>query len=293
MTIIDGKRVSEEIQREIADEMAKIQSAGGKIPHLAAILVGNDGASETYVNGKISACQKVGFRSTLIRLPESISENDLLKKIFALNNDKEVDGFIVQLPLPKHISRQKVMESIVPSKDVDGFHPVNVGRMALNLPSYLPATPFGILQLIERYKIPTEGKNCVIIGRSHIVGSPMSILLSRNAYPGNCTVTLAHSKTKNLKKISRSADIIIAALGKPEFLTAEYVNEGAVVIDVGITRVKSDKTKSGWKLLGDVKYDEVAPKCSYITPVPGGVGPMTIASLLINTLKACKREIYS
>lgn len=293
MTVIDGKKVSEEIQHEIAAEVAQIRSSGGKVPHLAAILVGNDGASETYVGGKVKACERVGFHSTLLRLPDSVSEGDLLKKIHELNTDKEVDGFIVQFPLPRHISGQKVIEAISPSKDVDGFHPVNVGRMALNLPSYLPATPFGILQLIERYKIPTEGKNCIIIGRSHIVGSPMSILLSRNGYPGNCTVTLAHSKTKNLKEISRSADIIVAALGKSEFLTAEYVSNGAVVIDVGITRVKSDKTRTGWKLLGDVKYDEVAPKCSYITPVPGGVGPMTIASLLVNTLKASKREVYS
>jgi methylenetetrahydrofolate dehydrogenase (NADP+)/methenyltetrahydrofolate cyclohydrolase len=293
MIIIDGKKISEEIQNEIAQEVAKLKSAGKKNPHLAAVLVGNDGASETYVGGKVKACEKVGFKSTLVRLPETISENDLLKKISELNNDKDVDGFIVQLPLPKNISERKVIEAIAPEKDVDGFHPANVGRMALNLPAYLPATPYGILQLIERYKIPTEGKNCVVIGRSHIVGSPISILLARNFYPGNCTVTLTHSKTKNLKEICNQADIIIAALGKAEFLTADYVKEGAVVIDVGITRMKSDKTKSGWKLLGDVKYDEVAPKCSFITPVPGGVGPMTITSLLKNTLKACRKEIYS
>ncbi|TAL60457.1 MAG: bifunctional 5,10-methylene-tetrahydrofolate dehydrogenase/5,10-methylene-tetrahydrofolate cyclohydrolase [Bacteroidetes bacterium] len=293
MTVIDGKKISEEIQNEISAEVKKIRSSGGKIPHLAAVLVGNDGASETYVGGKVKACEKVGFKSTLVRLPGTVSENDLLKKIAELNCDNDIDGFIVQLPLPKHISDRKVIETIDPKKDVDGFHPVNVGRMALNLPSYLPATPYGILQLIERYKIETTGKNCVVIGRSHIVGSPMSILMARNAYPGNCTVTITHSKTKNLKEICLSADILIVALGKAEFLTADYVKQGTVVIDVGITRVKSDKTKSGWKLLGDVKYDEVAPKCSFITPVPGGVGPMTITALLMNTLKASKMEIYT
>lgn len=293
MKIIDGKKISEEIQQEIAREVIKIKAAGKKIPHLAAILVGNDGASETYVNGKVKACEKAGFSSTLMRLPGSVSENELLKKIEELNDNAGVDGFIVQLPLPKHISPQKVIESVSPKKDVDGFHPENIGRMVLNLPSYLPATPYGILQLIERYKIETAGKNCVVIGRSHIVGTPMSILLARNSYPGNCTVTLTHSKTKNLGEICREADIIVAALGKSEFLTADMVKPGAVVIDVGITRVKSDKTKSGYKLLGDVKFDEVAPKCSFITPVPGGVGPMTIASLLMNTLKANRKEIYS
>ena len=292
MTIIDGKNISEQIQSEIAEEVKKIKSSGGKTPHLAAILVGNDGASETYVGGKVKACERVGFKSTLVRLPDAASENDLLKKISELNNDNDIDGFIVQLPLPKNISERKVIEAIAPEKDVDGFHPANVGRMALNLPTYLPATPYGILQLIERYKIETAGKNCVVIGRSHIVGLPMSILLARNTYPGNCTVTLTHSKTKNLKEICLNADIIVAALGKAEFLTADYVKQGAVVIDVGITRVKSDKTKTGWKLLGDVKYDEAAPKCSFITPVPGGVGPMTITSLLMNTLKASRKEIY-
>lgn len=293
MVIIDGKKISEEIQNEISEEVKKIKSSGGRIPHLAAILVGNDGASETYVGGKVKACEKVGFKSTLVRLPDTASENDLLKKISELNIDKDIDGFIVQLPLPKHISDQKVIEAISPQKDVDGFHPANVGRMALSLPTYLPATPYGIIQLIERFRIETAGKNCVVIGRSHIVGSPMSILMARNAYPGNCTVTITHSKTKNLKEICLGADILIVALGKAEFLTADYVKQGAVVIDVGITRVKSDKTKTGWKLLGDVKYDEVAPKCSFITPVPGGVGPMTITSLLMNTLKASKKEIYS
>lgn len=290
--IIDGKKVSEEIQIEIAVEVQKIKSAGKKIPHLAAILVGNDGASETYVGGKVKACEKVGFVSTLVRMADTTTEKELLDKIAELNNDKDIDGFIVQLPLPKHINEQKVTESIDPKKDVDGFHPANVGRMALNLPTYLPATPYGIIQLLERYKIDTAGKNCVVIGRSHIVGLPMSILMVRNSNPGNCTVTITHSKTKNLKELCQQADIIIAALGKAEFLTADYVKQGAVIIDVGITRVKSDRTKSGWKLLGDVKYDEVAPKCSFITPVPGGVGPMTITSLMMNTLKACRKEVY-
>ena len=293
MIVIDGKKISEEIQQEIAVEVSRMKAAGKRVPHLAAVLVGNDGASETYVGGKVRACEKVGFHSTLVRLPAGVSEKELLDKINELNGDADIDGFIVQLPLPEHISERKVTEAIDPVKDVDGFHPSNVGRMALNLPTYLPATPYGILQLIERYKIETAGKNCVVIGRSHIVGSPMSILLARNAYPGNCTVTLTHSRTRDLKKICSEADIIVAALGKAEFLTADMVKEAAVVIDVGITRVKSDKTKSGWKLLGDVKYDEVAPKCSFITPVPGGVGPMTITSLMMNTLKACRREVYN
>jgi len=292
MTLIDGKKTSETIQEEIRLEVDKIKAAGGKIPHLAAILVGNDGGSETYVASKVKTCEKVGFGSSLFRFPDSITEKALLEQIDALNNDPVVDGFIVQLPLPKHISDQKVIERISPRKDVDGFHPVNVGRMALNMPTYVSATPYGIMQLLERYQIETSGKHCVVIGRSNIVGAPMSILMSRNGYPGNCTVTLTHSKTRNLKEICLQADILIAALGKAEFLTADMVKEGAVVIDVGITRIKSDQTKSGWKLLGDVKFDEVAPKCSFITPVPGGVGPMTIASLLMNTLKASKGEIY-
>lgn len=288
MTIIDGKKISEDIQNEISREVLNIKSSGKRVPHLAAILVGNDGASETYVGGKVKACEKVGFGSSLVRLPGDISEAVLLEKIGELNGDAAIDGFIVQLPLPKHISPEKVIEAIDPLKDVDGFHPENIGRMVLNLPTYLPATPYGIIQLIERYKIETSGKKCVVIGRSNIVGTPMSILLARNTYPGNCTVTLTHSKTSNLKEICLDSDIIIAALGRAEFLTGDMVKEGAVVIDVGITRVKSDKTKSGFKLLGDVKFDEVAPKCSFITPVPGGVGPMTIASLLMNTLKASR-----
>jgi len=292
MEIIDGKKISEQIQNEIAEEVIRIKSQGKKIPHLAAILVGNDGASETYVGGKVKACERVGFNSTLLHLAATTTEKELLDHVAELNNNPDIDGYIVQLPLPKHISERKVLEAIAPEKDVDGFHPANMGKMALNLPSYIPATPYGIIQLIERYKIETSGKSCVVIGRSNIVGLPMSILMVRNAYPGNCTVTITHSKTKNLKELCLSADIIVAALGKAEFLTGDMVKQGAVVIDVGITRVKSDKTKSGWKLLGDVKYAEVAPKCSYITPVPGGVGPMTITSLMMNTLKACRREVY-
>jgi methylenetetrahydrofolate dehydrogenase (NADP+)/methenyltetrahydrofolate cyclohydrolase len=290
MVLIDGKQVSLDIQEEIRLEVLKIKAAGGKTPHLAAILVGTDGASETYVGSKVKTCERIGFKSTLLRLGEETSEAELLKQIEILNADTDIDGFIVQLPLPKHISEQKVIEQIAPEKDVDGFHPSSLGKMALNLPTYLPATPYGIIQLLERYKIETAGKHCVVIGRSHIVGSPMSILMARNAYPGNCTVTLTHSRTRNLKELCLQADIVIAALGKAEFLTADMVKEGAVVIDVGITRVASATTKSGWKLLGDVKFDEVAPKCSYITPVPGGVGPMTIASLLMNTLQACRNS---
>jgi methylenetetrahydrofolate dehydrogenase (NADP+)/methenyltetrahydrofolate cyclohydrolase len=289
---IDGKKTADEIQAEIAREVSSLKSSGKKIPHLAAILVGNDGASETYVNGKVRACERVGFKSSLFRLPETVSENDLLKKISDLNNDADVDGFIVQLPLPKHISVRKITEAVSPAKDVDGFHPANSGRMLQNQPCYLPATPYGILLLLERYKIETSGKHCVVLGRSNIVGMPVSVLLSRNTYPGNCTVTVCHSQTKNISEVARTADIIIAAIGKPEFVSAAMVKEGAVVIDVGITRIKSSETKSGYKLFGDVKFAEVAPKCSYITPVPGGVGPMTITALLKNTLSACRKEIY-
>jgi len=290
--LIDGKKIANQIQEEIALEVTAIKNKGGKSPHLAAILVGNDGASETYVAAKVKACEKVGFESTLIRLPENTSEEELLKQVNNLNNDTAIDGYIVQLPLPKHINEQKVIEAVAPQKDVDGFHPQNVGRMALNLPTYLPATPFGIIQLIERYNIDTSGKHCVVVGRSHIVGSPMSILMARNSKVGNCTVTLTHSRTPDLKEFTRKADILIVALGKPEFITADMIKEGVVIIDVGITRVASDKTKSGFKLLGDVKYDDVFEKASFITPVPGGVGPMTIASLLMNTLKAFKKEVY-
>ncbi len=290
--IIDGKLISLQIQEEIAAEVKTIKANNGKIPHLAAILVGNDGASETYVGAKVKACEKIGFKSTLVRLSETTTDQELIYFIEGLNADADIDGYIVQLPLPKHMDEQKIMEAIAPQKDVDGFHPQNIGRMALNLPTYLPATPYGIMQLLERYKIETVGKNCVVIGRSHIVGSPMSILMARNTNPGNCTVTMCHSRTANLKEFTLKADIIIVALGKAEFLTADMVKDGVVVIDVGITRVASSETKSGFKLLGDVKYDEVAEKSSFITPVPGGVGPMTIASLLMNTLKASKKEIY-
>ncbi len=290
MVLIDGKKTSETIQSEIAEEVILIKNNGGKVPHLAAVLVGNDGGSETYVAAKVKACERVGFKSTLIRFDENVTEEELLNCVEKLNNDADLDGFIVQLPLPKHISEEKVVESINPKKDVDGFHAVNVGRMVAGMPGFVSATPFGIMELIKRYKIETSGKNCVVIGRSNIVGRPMSILLSQKGV--DCTVTVCHSRTKNLKEICAQADIIVAALGMPEFLTGDMVKEGAVVIDVGTTRVKSDKTKSGWKLLGDVKFDEVAPKCSFITPVPGGVGPMTIASLLYNTLLSSKKAIY-
>lgn len=292
MQLIDGKKISALIQEQIAQEVKLLLAEGKKQPHLAAVLVGNDGGSETYVANKIKTCELVGFKSTLIRHPEYVTEDKLLQTVADLNNNPDIDGFIVQLPLPRHINEQKVLESILPSKDVDGFHPINVGRMVLNLPCYVSATPYGIVQLLEKYNIQTCGKNCVVIGRSHIVGSPMSILLAKNTSLGNCTVTLCHSKTENLISHTLKADIIICALGSPEFLKANMVKEGAVVIDVGTTRVESPTAKSGFVLKGDVKFDEVAPKCSYITPVPGGVGPMTIASLLKNTLLAAKKEIY-
>jgi len=291
--IIDGKLTSQAIKDEIAEKVKQIVSEGGKVPHLAAVLVGDDGASQTYVNGKVKACEYVGFKSTLLKFEADITESELLGVVDKLNQDDDIDGYIVQLPLPKHISTQKVTERIKPEKDVDGFHPVNVGRMVLGLPAYISATPFGILKLIERYKIETEGKDCVIIGRSDIVGTPMSNLLSRKTYPGNCTVTLCHSRTKDIKAVSQKADIVIAALGMPEFLTADMVKEGAVVIDVGITRVPDATKKRGYALKGDVKFEEVSQKASYITPVPGGVGPMTIASLLYNTLMASQKAIYS
>lgn len=292
MRLIDGKKTALEIQEEIANEVKNMLGKGAKKPHLAAILVGNDGGSETYVAAKIKTCEKIGFKSTLIRHPETVSENELIQSVLKLNEDSDVDGFIVQLPLPKHINEQKIIEAIKPEKDVDGFHPINVGRMVLNLPSYISATPNGIVELLKKYNIETASKHCVVIGRSNIVGSPMSILMAKNNSFGNCTVTLCHSKTKNIKEFTINADILICALGKPEFITADMVKEGAVVIDVGTTRVTSKETKSGYKLKGDVKFDEVAPKCSYITPVPGGVGPMTIASLVKNTLLAAKKEIY-
>ena len=293
MELIDGKKISAEIKNEIAEEVKKIIASGGKTPHLATILVGHDGGSETYVAHKVKACQQVGFKSTLIRYEDDVSEEELLEKVFELNNNNDLDGFIVQLPLPDHISEQKIIEAIEPRKDVDGFHPVNVGRMVIGIPSFVSATPAGIMTLLQRYNIETSGKNCVIVGRSNIVGRPMSILMSQKTSGGNATVTVCHSRTKNLKEICAQADILIAALGSPEFLTADMVKDGAVIIDVGTTRIKSDLTKSGWKLKGDVKFDEVSPKCSYITPVPGGVGPMTIVSLLKNTLLAAKNKIYS
>ena len=293
MTLLDGKRISNDIKEGIAIEVASLISEGRKKPHLAAILVGNDGASETYVNAKVKACNKAGFDSTLIRFNNNVSEKELLVEIEQINNNLDIDGLIVQLPLPNHIDEMKVAEAVSPSKDVDGFHPENIGRMVLNLATYLPATPAGILELLKKYNIQTSGKHCVVIGRSHIVGSPISILMARNNNPGNCTVTLTHSRTQNLKEITKTADILIVALGKAEFVTADMVKDGVCIIDVGVSRVKSDKTKSGWKLLGDVSYNEVKDKCSFITPVPGGVGPMTIAMLLRNTLIAAKSKSNS
>ncbi len=290
MTILDGKKTSSDIKDEIAVEVRKIKEQGHKVPHLAAVIVGNDGASRTYVGAKVKACERVGFESTLIELPEDISETELLSHIETLNNDNQIDGFIVQLPLPKHIDEQKVIMAVHPDKDVDGFHPTNVGKMALNLPTFISATPFGILELLGRYKVETSGKHVVVIGRSHIVGSPMSILLSQKRSVGNATVTITHSRTRNLKEITLQADIIVAALGIPEFLTADMVKEGVTVIDVGITRIDDPLKKRGYRLVGDVKFDEVAQKSEFITPVPGGVGPMTIAMLLKNTLLAQQRR---
>lgn len=292
MEIIDGKKVSEDIYSALKSEVDSIKAAGGKVPHLAAVLVGNNPASQTYVAAKVKACEQVGYGSTLIKLDADTTEDVLLKTIHELNNNADIDGFIVQLPLPAHIDENKITQAIAPNKDVDGFHPTNLGRMVLNLPAYLPATPFGIVKLLEAYQIPTLGKHCVVIGRSHIVGSPMSILLARNSNPGNCTVTLCHSRSAELSHHTRQADIIILAIGKPYFLKKEMIKEGAVVIDVGISRVESTTTKSGFKLAGDADYEDIAEKCSYITPVPGGVGPMTIASLMYNTLLACRKEIY-
>ncbi len=286
--IIDGKKISSDIKLEIAEEVKVIIAKGGKIPHLAAVLVGTDGGSETYVAHKVKACEQVGFNSTLVRFDADTTENELLAKVEELNNDPDIDGFIVQLPLPDHISENKVIEAIDPGKDVDGFHPVNVGKMVVGLPSFVSATPFGIMELLKRYEIETSGKKCVVIGRSNIVGRPVSILMSKKGI--DATVTVVHSRTKDLPSVVSEADIIIAAMGIPGFVTADMVKEGAVVIDVGTTRVKSDLTKSGWKLRGDVDFDSVAPKCSYITPVPGGVGPMTIVSLLQNTLLAGKMK---
>jgi methylenetetrahydrofolate dehydrogenase (NADP+)/methenyltetrahydrofolate cyclohydrolase len=290
MNIIDGKKVSDEIKKEIAAEVEKMVQDGSRRPHLAAVLVGHDGGSETYVAYKIKDCEAVGFKSSLIRYEDDVTQEELLAKVQELNEDNTLDGFIVQLPLPKHISEQKVIEAIDPRKDVDGFHPENVGRMVIGLPSFVSATPYGIVELLKRYNIETNGKNCVIVGRSNIVGRPLSILMSQKAI--NATVTVAHSRTANLEEVCRNADILIAAIGVPEFIKGSMVKEGAVVIDVGTTRVKSDETKSGFRLKGDVLYEEVADKCSYITPVPGGVGPMTRVSLLQNTLLSAKKAIY-
>ncbi|KPM46937.1 bifunctional 5,10-methylenetetrahydrofolate dehydrogenase/5,10-methenyltetrahydrofolate cyclohydrolase [Jiulongibacter sediminis] len=292
MTLIDGKLISKQVKEELKIEVDKIIAEGGKIPHLAAVLVGDNGASETYVASKIRSCEQIGFKSTLVRRDANATEEEVLEIIDELNKDEDIDGFIVQLPLPDHINVDKVIEAIDPKKDVDGFHPINIGRMAKGLPAYVSATPYGVLELMKRYDIETSGKHCVVVGRSQIVGLPMSILMQRNAYPGNCTVTLTHSRTKNLKEITLQADILVAALGKPEFITEDMVKEGAVVIDIGLTRVKDDSKKSGFALKGDVKFDEVSPKASFITPVPGGVGLMTVASLMHNTLLASKGEIY-
>ncbi|MCS6821587.1 MAG: bifunctional 5,10-methylene-tetrahydrofolate dehydrogenase/5,10-methylene-tetrahydrofolate cyclohydrolase [Microscillaceae bacterium] len=292
MQLIDGKHVASLIQAEIAQEVQNLKEKGQKIPHLAAVLVGNDAPSETYVNGKVKACHNVGFGSTLLRFPDTISETALLAEIEKLNQNPEIDGFIVQLPLPKHIDVVKITEAIDYRKDVDGFHPINVGRMAKNLPAYISATPLGILKLLEYYQIPTVGRHCVVLGRSHIVGSPMSILMARNTPIGNSTVTLCHSKTQNLAEYTRQADILIAAIGIPQFVKADMVKEGAIVIDVGINRIEDTKRKSGFRLVGDVDFEKVAPRCYAITPVPGGVGPMTITALMLNTLLAAQKKVY-
>jgi len=292
MILLDGKSTSQQIKTELKAETDALRAAGKRIPHLAAVLVGNNGASETYVAAKIKACEEVGFISTLHRFDEHISQQELLDTIARMNADETLDGFIVQLPLPSHISEEAVLEAVDPRKDVDGFHPQNVGRLALGLPTFVSATPAGIMDLLARYEIETSGKHCVVIGRSNIVGTPVSLLMSRNTNPGNATVTLCHSRTKNLEEITRSADIVIAALGKPEFVKGHWIKEGAVVVDVGITRVADETKKSGFRLAGDVHFESVAPKCAYITPVPGGVGPMTIVSLMKNTLKSYKGEVY-
>lgn len=287
--LLDGKRCGDALRARVAEGAQRVKQDRGRAPHLAAVLVGSDGASRTYVEAKVKACESVGFRSTLIRLPESTTEYELLARVKELNRDKELDGFIVQLPLPSHIDPEKVTLAIAPEKDVDGFHPENIGRMVLGLDGFLPATPSGIVELLRFYHIETAGKHAVVVGRSHIVGTPMSILLSRNAYPGNCTVTLAHSRSRNLGDLTRQADILVAAVGRPEMITADMVKEGAVVVDVGIHRIPDASKKAGFRLVGDVKFDQVAAKSSWIAPVPGGVGPMTITSLLMNTLKACQR----
>ncbi|MEY5041872.1 MAG: hypothetical protein RLZZ414_1425 [Bacteroidota bacterium] len=292
MILLDGKWASAQVKEQIQKDVAEFVSKGGKTPHLAAVLVGNDGASETYVASKVKSCEQVGFKSTLIRKDATITEEELLKVIDDLNNNEDIDGFIVQLPLPKHFNEQKITQAIRPDKDVDGFHPINVGRMALGQPAYISATPYGIVQMLEMYNIDTTGKHCVVIGRSNIVGSPMSILMAKNTKYANCTVTLCHSKTKNIEEYTRKADIVIVALGIPEFLKADMIKEGAVVVDVGITRVEDPSKPKGFAIKGDVKFDEVSAKASYITPVPGGVGLMTVASLMKNTLMSAKKEIY-
>ena len=292
MELIEGKKVAAEIKKEIAAEVAKMVADGKKRPHLAAVLVGHDGGSETYVSSKVKACEECGFKSTLIRFEDTVSEEELLATVDKLNKDADVDGFIVQLPLPKHISEQKVIEAIDYKKDVDGFHPINVGRLSIGLPCFRSATPQGILTLLERYGIETKGKHCVVIGRSNIVGKPVATMMLQKAYPGNCTVTVCHSATKDIKEITRQADILIAAIGSPEFVKEDMVKDGVVIIDVGTTRLPSTKTKSGFKLHGDVDFEHVAPHCSYITPVPGGVGPMTIVSLMKNTLLAGQHAVY-
>lgn len=293
MQILDGNLTSRTIKNEIAQKVQEWQSKGIRKPHLAAVLVGENGASMTYVGAKVKACEEVGFDSTLIQRPASCTEDELLAIVHDLNANPDIDGYIIQLPLPAHISDKRVLEAVDPRKDVDGFHPENIGRMALNLPCFLPATPAGIITLLERYGIETSGKHCVVLGRSHIVGMPMTLLMQRNAQPGNCTVTVVHSKSKNIDAICREADIIIAAIGQPEFVKADMVKQGAVVVDVGITRVADASKKTGFRLCGDVAFDEVAPKCSFITPVPGGVGPMTIVSLLMNTLLAAENRSVS
>ena len=290
MEILDGKKVSNDIKNEIAQEVSLMKERGEKVPHLAAVLVGDNGASLTYVNSKVKSCERIGFDSTLVKLPADITEADLLSKIDELNNNIDIDGFIVQLPLPKHIDEEKILLAVHPDKDVDGFHPTNFGKMALDMPSFIPATPFGIMELLERYKVETSGKHTVVVGRSHIVGRPISILMSQKGTPGDSTVTLTHSRTKNLSEITKSADIIVSALGVPNFLKGDMVKDGVVVIDVGITRVKDESLPKGYKIVGDVDYEQVAPKSSFITPVPGGVGPMTIAMLLKNTLLARSRS---
>ncbi len=293
MELIDGKAISEKIKEEIKQEVDEIIAKGGKQPHLAVIIVGHDGGSETYVAHKVKSCQQVGFKSTRLAYEDNITEDDLLKEIQRLNDDEDIDGFIVQLPLPKHINEQKIIEAIDYKKDVDGFHPINVGRVSIGLPAFVSATPAGIVELLKRYNIETDGKQVVVIGRSNIVGKPVANLLVQKGYPGNATVTICHSRTNHLKEITSQADILIAAIGSPKFVTADMVKQGATVIDVGTTRVADSTRKSGFKLTGDVDFDNVAPKCAFITPVPGGVGPMTICSLLKNTLLAAKKELYA